>query len=89
MHVGEQSIGEARRIVSYCGVMLVTAGLLLIVGQVIWPDPFALLVKKLELLGLQRLGLQTNVPGFGIIVVGAVLLLATILRVPKVVIGRD
>jgi hypothetical protein len=89
MHAGEQSIGEARRIVSYCGALLVVAGLFLVVGQVIWPLPFQGMSKAIADLGLQHIGLQTSVPGFGVMVVGAVLLLATIVRVPKITIGRD
>lgn len=88
-HTSDLSVAEARKVVSYAGAFLVVTGLLLIVAQVYWHDHFANMAKQLQGLGGQTVGLQTNVPGFGVMVVGAILLLATIVRMPKLTVGKD
>lgn len=64
---------DSLKLVSLTGFILVIAGLLLMVAQFIWPEHFLGITKQFEGLGVK---LQTNEVGFGVIVIGAVLLLA-------------
>jgi hypothetical protein len=82
-------IAHARKIVIYVGVASIIVGLLLIVAQVIWHERFDGLVKQLSGGAGGAWGLQTNVVGFGVLVVGAILLVATIVNVPKIPVGES
>jgi hypothetical protein len=63
-------------IASILGVILALSGLLLVGAQAKWPDHFANLNKTFHGWGVD---FTSNVPGFGIIVLGVVLVLASLL----------
>jgi hypothetical protein len=64
---------EPLKLLSLAGFILIVAGLLLMVAQFIWPEHFLGITKTFDGLGVK---LQTNEVGFGVIVIGAVLMLA-------------
>jgi hypothetical protein len=64
---------EPKQLSAIAGVILVLSGLVFMAAQFIWPPNFANLVKDYTGSGWS---LNTNVPGFGVIVVGAILLIA-------------
>jgi uncharacterized membrane protein YidH (DUF202 family) len=63
-----------KQLLAWTGVALVAFGVLFMAAQFAWPDHFANDVKKFSGWGVD---LNTNVPGFGVIIIGAVLLLAS------------
>jgi hypothetical protein len=64
---------EPKRALALGGFMLLVVGVLFMAAQFIWVEHFAFAVKELSGWGID---LKTNVPGFGVMVLGTVLLLA-------------
>jgi hypothetical protein len=64
---------EPIKLLSLAGFILILAGLLLMLAQFILPEHFAGISKEFEGLGIK---LHTNEVGFGVIVIGAILMLA-------------
>lgn len=73
---------EPIKLLSLTGFILVLAGIALMAAQFAFPDHFIGIYKRFEGLGIT---LQTNEVGFGVIVIGVVLMLfaATLSRRPR------
>jgi hypothetical protein len=69
-----------KTLTALAGFILVVAGMGLFVAQHVWTDHFLYVSKDFEGLGIQ---LHTSEVGFGVVVVGAILLIvATLGKIP-------